>query len=121
MDTSKLVVGQNVYLFPGSGGYGYWKGRVVKSTSAGVEVELLDPWPGESLIRFGKDGIELWVRRNMNVAPEQQPWILDDMPFEERSEHVEKCIAANEESKRLLEIKKARLNQRDSDTEAPSQ
>lgn len=109
IEEPKRVVGQDVYLSPGSPGYGYWKGRVVKSTSAGVEVQLLDPWPGESLIRFGKNGVELEVRRNMNVAPEQQPWLLDDMPLEERSAHIENCIAANERSKRLLEIKKAHL------------
>jgi hypothetical protein len=109
MDTSKLVVGEDVYMYPGHSAYGYWKGRVVKSTSTGVEVQLLDDWPGESLIRFCNDGTEFECRRNMNVAPEQQPWILDDMPFAERRAAIEKYIAECEENKRLREIKKARL------------
>ena len=33
MDTSKLVVGEDVYMYPGHSAYGYWKGRVVKSSS----------------------------------------------------------------------------------------
>ena len=91
MDTKTAMVGQHVYVYPGYSAYGYWKGKVVKVTSAGVEVQLLDPWPGESLIRFGNDGTELEVRRNLNVAPEQQPWILDAMPFAERTALIEQA------------------------------
>src|SRR5262249_47200053 len=109
MDTSKLVVGEDVYLYPGCSAYGYWKGKVVKSTSAGGESQLFGDWPGGSLISFGNDGIELDARRNMNVAPEQQPWILDDMPFAERRAKIEKYIAECEESKRLRETEKAHM------------
>ena len=59
MNTNKLVVGQDVYLFPGSTGFGFWTGKVVKITSAVVEVQLDEPIRGEFLLRFDKDGREL--------------------------------------------------------------
>jgi len=54
-DVGKLVVGQEVYVFCESEVYGFWKGKVVKITSANVEVLV-----AESIIHFGYDGTELW-------------------------------------------------------------
>lgn len=86
MDTNKLEVGQEVYLYPGSRAYGYAKGKVVKNTSSGVEVQLEEPIHGESLVRFGNWGTELKVDWDKwDFAPEQHPWILDDIPFAERA------------------------------------
>ena len=56
MDTNKLVVGQDVYIYPGSRVYGYWKGKVIKTTSAGVEVQLEEPIHGESLLPASATG-----------------------------------------------------------------
>jgi hypothetical protein len=44
MDTTKLVVGQEVYMFCGAECYGFAKGEVVKITSAGVEVKSGELW-----------------------------------------------------------------------------
>ena len=52
MDTSKLVVGQDVFMR--SGGYGDW-GKVVEVTPTGVIVQS-DPSYGDQLIRFDKHG-----------------------------------------------------------------
>ena len=101
MDTKTLAVGQEVYAFPGSRGYGYAKGKVVKITSTGVEVQLEEPVQGESLIRFGNDGTELGVDlHKWNVAPEQQPWTLDDLPFAERTALLERWQRKLDEAKK---------------------
>jgi hypothetical protein len=104
MDTKTLVVGQEVYMFCGSEFYGFEKGKVVKITSAGVEVLV-----GEFIIRFDNNGTELEVERRKRhgfepepgfshdrfmqsiwyTAPECGPWRLDDMPFEERTAKIE--------------------------------
>ena len=55
MDTRAMVIGQEVYVFCESEVYGFWKGKVVKITSANVEVLV-----AESIIHFGYDGTELW-------------------------------------------------------------
>jgi hypothetical protein len=156
MDTTKLVVGQDVYMF--NDHYPYWfcgqrgkvvkvtpegvdvqtagellrfdtnnipvfivgqttlvvgqdvdvaycqrkdrKGKVVKATPSGVEVQVAD------LLRFDNDGYELDVSRRdrlgfgpspedkfytflWQAAPEFGPWHLDDMPFEERTAKIE--------------------------------
>jgi hypothetical protein len=102
MDTRKLVVGQEVYMFCESEVYGFEKGKVVKITSAGVDVLV-----GESIICFGYDGTELEVERRKRhdrflqssqsqslALPAFHPWYLDYMPFEERTakiEHSEGC------------------------------
>jgi hypothetical protein len=92
VDTSRLAVGQEVYMYPGSRGYGYWKGKVVKITSAGVEVRLEAPIEGESLVRFGNWGTELMVDWDKwDCAPEQRPWILDDIPFADRTAELEQA------------------------------
>lgn len=114
MDTKTLVVGQEVYMFCGSEFYGFEKGKMVKITSAGVEVLV-----GESIIRFDNNGTELEVERRKRhgfepepgfghdrfmqaiwyTAPECGPWRLDDMPFEERTAKIE-------HHQRLLKIMK---------------
>jgi len=54
MDTSKLVVGQVVYMFCGATAYGFAKGEVAKITSAGVEVKSAELWgPGHMEIGPG--------------------------------------------------------------------
>jgi len=54
MDTSKLVVGQVVYMFCGATAYGFAKGEVVKITSEGVEVKSAELWgPGHMEIASG--------------------------------------------------------------------
>ena len=72
------------------------RGKVVKVTPSGVEVEVAD------LLRFDNDGYELDVSRRDRLgfgpspedkfytslwqsAPEFGPWHLDDMPFAERT------------------------------------
>jgi hypothetical protein len=117
MGTKTLVVGQEVYMFCGSECYGFAKGEVVKTTSAGVEVKSAERW-GESsqrmeeigIVRFDNNGVELEVDRRKRHgfepgveradwsdpfmqsvwygAPECGPWQLDDMPFEERTAKI---------------------------------
>jgi hypothetical protein len=53
MDTTKLVVGQGLYMR--SGEVGDW-GKVIEVTSTGVIVQS-DPAYGDELVRFDKDGI----------------------------------------------------------------
>ena len=99
MDTRKLVVGQEVYMFCESEVYGFEKGKVVKITSAGVDVLV-----GESIICFGYDGTELEVERRKRhdrflqssqsqslALPAFHPWYLDYMPFEERTAKIISC------------------------------
>ena len=93
MDTTRLAVGQDVYVYPGNQIYGYAKGKVVRSTSSGLEVQLEEPVRGESLIRFGYWGIELiedWGK--WCLAPEQHPWTLDEIPFAERTALIEQAV-----------------------------
>jgi hypothetical protein len=103
MDTTKLVVGQDVYMF--NDHYPYWfcgqRGKVVEVTPKGVDVQTA----GE-LLRFDNDGYELDVSRRDRLgfgpspedkfytslwhsAPEFGPWHLDDMPFAERTALIE--------------------------------
>jgi hypothetical protein len=82
-DVRKLVVGQEVYIFCESEVYGFWKGKVVKLTSANVEVLV-----GESIIHFGYDGTELEVERRKKPFP-AFPWCLDYTSFEERTAKIE--------------------------------
>jgi hypothetical protein len=88
VDTKALAVGQDVHMV--SGWY-MQKGKVVKVTSSGVEVQLDK---GSYLIRFdtnGKacDSSDIY-RGNMewNGIPgtfECGPWELADIPLEERA------------------------------------
>jgi diguanylate cyclase (GGDEF)-like protein len=83
-DVGKLVVGQEVYVFCESEVYGFWKGKVVKITSANVEVLV-----AESIIHFGYDGTELGVEPRKKPFP-AFPWCLDyNMSFEERAAKIE--------------------------------
>jgi len=76
------------------------KGKVVKVTPTGVEVEVAD------LLQFDNDGYELDISRRDRLgfgpspedkfytflwqsAPEFAPWHLDDMPFAERTALLE--------------------------------
>lgn len=80
------------------------RGKVVKVTPSGVEVEVAD------LLRFDNDGYELDVSRRERLgfgpspedkfhtclwmsAPEFAPWHLDDMPFAERTALLERECA----------------------------
>jgi hypothetical protein len=94
MDTRKLVVGQEVYMFCESEVYGFEKGKVAKITSAGVDVLV-----GESIICFGDNGTELEVERckrhdrflqssQLSALPAFGFWQLDDMPFEDRTKNI---------------------------------
>jgi hypothetical protein len=123
MDTSKLVVGQVVYMFCGVTGYGFAKGEVVKITPAGVEVKSAELWGRESqpleevgIVRFDNNGIELEANRRKRHgfepgpgfsqdrfmqsvwygAPECGPWTLDDIPFAERTAKIEETAALSE-------------------------
>jgi hypothetical protein len=79
MDTSKLVVGQEVFVV--SGIY-YFDGKVVKVTQEGVEVELArNPLPGDNVVR--RFDIEGKACDGFGTA-EYGPYVIDDMPFEER-------------------------------------
>jgi len=81
-DTTKLVVGQEVFVV--SGVY-YSNGKVVKVTPEGVEVQLArNPLAGikESIWQFDTKGMARDYRR-VGTA-EYGPYIIDTMPFEER-------------------------------------
>jgi hypothetical protein len=54
MDATKLVVGQEVYMFCGAPMYGCAKGEVVKITSEGVEVKSAERW-GQGLMEMGSE------------------------------------------------------------------
>jgi hypothetical protein len=86
MDTTKLAVGQEVFVV--SGCY-YSDGWVVKVTPEGVEVQLaskhlhigLDNKPiWQTMFRFDAEGKACDGFR----TGEYGPYIIDDMPFEER-------------------------------------
>jgi len=111
MDTTKLVVGQDVYVVSNSG-KDFLRGKVTKVTPEGVEVvcdeplsktgigfsgdlpDLRDPRQRDSFVdslvavpmRFdseGNNGTDGW--EGMNVwGFDWYPWHIDDMPFEER-------------------------------------
>src|ERR1700741_125005 len=103
MDTTKLVVGQDVYMF--NDHYPYWfcgqRGKVVKVMEKGVDVQTAG-----ALLRFDNDGYDIDVCRRDRLgfgpspedkfytflwqsAPEFGPWHLDDMPFAERTALLE--------------------------------
>jgi hypothetical protein len=76
--------------------YGFEKGKVVKITSAGVDVLV-----GKSIICFDDNGTELEVERckrhdrflqssqSQSLAlPAFHPWYLDYMPFEDRTKNI---------------------------------
>jgi hypothetical protein len=80
MDTSKLVVGQTVFM---RSGWYFSDGRVVKVTPEGVEVHLArNPLPGAAEVtwQFDTKGKTL----NGIGTADGGPYIIDDMPFEER-------------------------------------
>ena len=80
MDTTKLVVGHEVFVV--SGCY-YSDGKVVKVTPEGVEVQLArNPLPGaaKAILQFDTKGEAL----NGIDTAECGPYVIDDMPFGER-------------------------------------
>ena len=102
MDAKTLVVGQDVYIVRGEI-YALGKGKVVKVTPDGVEVQS-----GDERLQFDKDGKELDVSRRDRLgfgpspeskfhtvlwqsAPEFGPLHLDDMPFAERTALLEQA------------------------------
>ena len=107
-----LVVGQDVDVAYCQGKDR--RGKVVKVTPSGVEVEVAD------LLRFDNDGYELDVSRRDRLgfgpspgdkfynslwysAPEFAPWHLDDIPFAERTALLEQAARDYEaERKRFL-------------------
>lgn len=95
---TKLLVGQEVDVAYSQ--RGDRRGKVVKVTPTGVEVQVTD------LMRFNNDGYEVDDCRRDRVgfgptpgdrfytflwqsAPEFAPWFLDDMPFAERRALIE--------------------------------
>ncbi len=97
VDTKTLVVGQDVYMF--SGCYGN-KGKVVKLTRRGVDVQT-----DSELLHFDNNGrsyvtelpssydstahpLSPWGW-NGNGTYECGPWVLDDIPFAERTALLE--------------------------------
>jgi hypothetical protein len=84
-DTTKLVVGQEVYMICG---YFTRKGKVVKVTSSGVDVEK-DGW----VYHFDPNGKEYeGSRDDMYRIPEDGAQELDNMPFEEREAQMEASL-----------------------------
>jgi len=84
MDTTKLVVGQNVYMLC-SDGVCMLKGHVVKITPEGVDVQFGAEQVGGALNayemkHFDKDGKERGER-----TYDFYHYELDDMPFAERT------------------------------------
>jgi hypothetical protein len=57
MNTKTLVVGQDVYMF--SSGIYLNKGKVVKATPSGVDVQT----DGQELLRFDNNGKETYASR----------------------------------------------------------
>jgi hypothetical protein len=76
MDTTKLVVGQNVNLDTGLTNL---SGKVVKITWWSVYVQIGDR--GE-IIRFDKDGVECGVHPLSEIGPME----IDEVPFAERKQ-----------------------------------
>lgn len=103
VDTKTWVVGQDVYMF--SGCYGN-KGKVVKVTPSGADVQTGvmqndGTWNAHELLHFDNNGrsyvtelpssydstanpLSPW-RWNGNGTFECGPWVLDDIPFAERT------------------------------------
>jgi hypothetical protein len=78
MDTSKLVVGQVVYMFCGATAYGFAKGEVVKITPAGVEVKSAELW--------GQGHMEIRSDRRIKIAAsvvDTERWGRESQPLEE--------------------------------------
>lgn len=110
MDTTKLGVGQDVYVVSNDGHY-FCQGKVTKITPESVEV-LTDPIPRRAdelsqfdydvnqqswLIRSGDLNLRVWAvlvhfdNEGNNGSDGRNgdewgfyPWHIDDMPFEER-------------------------------------
>jgi hypothetical protein len=111
MDTTKLVVGQDLFIH--SGPAWHYKGKVINVTPSGVEVQVPNKTfeleklttgasvtlPG-NVVRFdGAGTCECGTR-------ECGPWLIDDeMPFAEREAHIEQIMRESRASKQLYSIK----------------
>jgi hypothetical protein len=109
VDTTKLVVGQDVYMSSGC----YWnEGKVVKVTPSGVDVQT-----AHELLHFDANGrsyvtelppsydstahpMSPW-RWGGNGTYECGPWYIDDMPFAERTAKREALMALFEEAEKF--------------------
>lgn len=101
MDTTKLVVGQDIYVH---NCYGYCKAKVVEVTQSGVNVQTTglqtrERLPADERVQFDTNGNEIVAGR---FGPEPEPWQLDDMPFAERTAWL-KTLDYREIGKRLPE------------------
>jgi len=99
VDTTKLVVGQDVYMSSGC----YWnEGKVVKVTPSGVDVQAVDErlYSNEQLLHFDANGRSYVTELPPSYDPKAHPaspwgwkgngtyecgpWYIDGMPFAER-------------------------------------
>lgn len=110
MDTTKLVVGQDVFIH--SGPVWHYKGKVMSVTPLGVEVRVPEKsfelcklttgaevkLPG-NVVRFEADGgCECGTR-------ECGPWVIDDeVPFAERKSQIEQASREAGAHKQLRRI-----------------
>jgi len=78
-DTSKLVVGQNVWL--SAMDQGFIEGKVVEVTPEGVDVQAT----GQGIIHFNREGyLPLRTIRDLPF------WRIDSLPFAERKDMLER-------------------------------
>jgi sRNA-binding protein len=78
-DTSKLVVGQDVWL--SSVGHGFIEGKVVKVTPEGVDVQTT----GQGMIHFNRNGY-----LPFGTIHDPAYWRIDSLPFAERRAMLER-------------------------------
>jgi hypothetical protein len=91
MDTTKLVVGQELFIFDNSGSKDI--GKVIKiSPSGNVEISVCD----KLFLRFDRNGVGE-VGPGQHPSLEYGPWHLDDMPLAERLAYLEKVRQAYQE------------------------
>jgi preprotein translocase subunit YajC len=99
MDTTKLVVGQEVWMFNGVKirGISFFNGKVIKVTPDSTHVEATDPFGGgHNLIwRFDTQG------ESNDHRVTGGPWFIDTLPFEVRKVEIEE---SNRREERRLEL-----------------
>ena len=110
MDTTKLVVGQDVFIH--SGPVWHYKGKMISVTPSGVEVQVPEKTfelfklttgtevklPG-NVVRFDAEGACACGTRECG------PWLIDDkMPFAERKAQIEQVSREARASKQLYSI-----------------
>jgi hypothetical protein len=100
MDTKTLVVGQDVHMH--SGIYSR-KGKVVKVTRSGVEVQTTDELLGfdtNGRACTSDKGVFAWEPRGVPGTCEGGPWHLDDIPFAEHAVSLEQSTSDYEAKKK---------------------